>query len=344
MPLHRLAAVLAFCLVAAAATLQARPARAQQADGEQIQHASAARSEPKASEVVELAEGERSPTPSPKVKAERVVSLNPSLTATLIALGAGAQLVGVDDYSARQQRAVRELPAVGGLFNPSLEAILALEPDLVVLVPSAQQRDLRARLEALAVDVLELPNITLAELLVSIEALGARVGREPAARQRVQEIRSAWQAATVASRALPPVRSVLVLQREPLYVVGRGSFIDSMLVAAGAENLANVFAEPYPRASLEWLIAAAPELILDASEDAEDAREYWARWPSLPAVAANRVQRVPASEVTLPGPYPERALAQLAEAIHPASQGSPSVPLPSAPVTSVPARSERRDP
>src|SRR5262245_42468166 len=78
------------------------------------------------------------PAPAP---AKRVVSLNPSLTATLIALDASALLVGVDDYSARQQPSVRELPAVGGLFNPSLEAIVALAPDLVVLVPGAQQRD-----------------------------------------------------------------------------------------------------------------------------------------------------------------------------------------------------------
>jgi iron complex transport system substrate-binding protein len=246
-----------------------------------------------------------------------VVSLNPSLTATLVALGATDKLVGVDDYSARQQSAVRELPAVGGLFNPSLEAILALEPDLVVLVPSAQQRDLRARLEALGVEVLGLPNITLAELLASIETLGARVGKETAARARVREIQSAWRATAAASAARPRVRAVLVLQRDPLYVVGRGSFIDSMLDAAGAQNTGNAFAEPYPRASLEWLIAAAPELILDASEDPEEPREYWARWPSLPAVAKGRVERVVASQVTLPGPYPERALALLAEAVHP---------------------------
>jgi iron complex transport system substrate-binding protein len=249
--------------------------------------------------------------------ARRVVSLNPSLTATLIALGATDHLVGVDDYSARQQSAVRELPAVGGLFNPSLEAILALAPDLVVLVPSAQQRDLRTRLEALGVEVLGLPNITLAELLGSIETLGARVGRASAARARVREIQSAWQAAAAESRARPRVRTVLVLQRDPLYVIGRGSFIDSMLEAAGAENPGNVFAEPYPRASLEWLIAAAPELILDASEDPEDPAVYWARWPSLPAVARGRVQRIVASQVTLPGPYPERALARIAEAVHP---------------------------
>jgi iron complex transport system substrate-binding protein len=249
--------------------------------------------------------------------ARRVVSLNPSLTATLIALGAAGALVGVDDYSARQQSAVAELPAVGGLFNPSLEAILALEPDLVVLVPSAQQRDLRTRLEALGVEVLALPNITLAELLTSIETLGARVGKESAARERVREIQNAWRAAEAASSARPRVRSVLVLQRDPLYVVGRGSFIDSMLEAAGAQNTGNVFAEPYPRASLEWLIAAAPELILDASEDSEEPGAYWARWPSLPAVAKGRVQRLVASQVTLPGPFPERALALLAGAIHP---------------------------
>jgi iron complex transport system substrate-binding protein len=266
--------------------------------------------------------------------ARRVVSLNPSLTATLLALGAGEQLVGVDDYSARLQSAVRALPAVGGLFNPSLEAILGLAPDLVVLVPSAQQRDLRARLEELGVEVLELPNITLAELLASIEALGARVGRGAAARARVSEIQSAWRAAAAASAARPRVRAVLVLQREPLYVVGRGSFIDSMLGAAGAENLANVFAEPYPRASLEWLIAAAPELILDASEDPEEPRSYWARWPSLPAVAAGRVHRIEASEVTLPGPFPERSLALLAQAIRP--EAARSEPAPSEPARSGP--------
>jgi iron complex transport system substrate-binding protein len=250
--------------------------------------------------------------------AKRVVSLNPSLTATLVALGAAAQLVGVDDYSLRQQPEVRGLPSVGGLFNPNLEAIVGLSPDLVALVPSAQQRDLRASLEALGIEVLALPNVTLAELLASIEALGRRVGREPAARARVQEVRRVWEATRRAHADGERVRALLVLQREPLFVVGRGSFIDSMLAAAGAENLANVFAEPYPQVSFEWLIAAAPQLILDASEDAAEPSAFWSRWPSIPAVQASRVVRVSAEQVTLPGPFPERALMTLAAAIHPA--------------------------
>jgi iron complex transport system substrate-binding protein len=247
--------------------------------------------------------------------APRIVSLNPSLTAILVSLGARSALVGVDDYSARRQAAVAGLPTVGGLFNPSLEAVVALEPDVVVLVPSAQQRDLRDRLRALGVEVLELPNIDLEQLLASIRALGRLVQREEAATARVAAIRSAWARAERARAGRPAVRAVLVLQRDPLYVVGRGSFLQAMLEAAGVDNPAAVFEEPYPRVALEWLIEAAPEVILDASEDPTDAGAYWARWPSLPAVGSGRVVAIPASAVTMPGADLDRGLRILADAL-----------------------------
>ena len=245
----------------------------------------------------------------------RVVSLNPSLTEILLALGAAPALVGVDDYSARANAEVASLPRVGGLFDPSLEAIVALRPDLVVLVPSAEQRDLRARLESLGTQVLALENFTLAQLLSSIETLGARVGRGEAARARVAAIRAAFASTARATAGRPHPRAVLVLQREPLFLVGGGSYLDEMLRAAGAENVAAKFSEPYPRVDVEWLIAAAPELILDASEDPQPAAEHWRRWPSLPAVAAGHVVALPAPQVTLPGPRLERALELLARAV-----------------------------
>jgi ABC-type Fe3+-hydroxamate transport system substrate-binding protein len=245
----------------------------------------------------------------------RIVSLNPSLTAMLVSLGAGHQLVGVDDYSARQQPQLAGVPTVGGLFNPSLEAVVSLRPDAVVVVPSAQQRDLRQRLRALGVEVLELPNIELEQLLDSIQVLGRLVGREQAADQRIAAIRDAWERAEHQAAGRPRVRAVLVLQRDPLYLVGRGSFLHAMLAAAGADNAAAEFADPYPRVALEWLLAAAPEVILDASDDPDAASEYWARWPSLPAVRAGRVVALPAREVTLPGPDLDQAVALLAEAL-----------------------------
>lgn len=245
----------------------------------------------------------------------RMVSLNPSLTEMLVALGASSVLVGVDEYSARIEPQARSLPTVGGLFNPSLEAVVALEPELVVLVPGAQQRDLAGRLRGLGIAVLELPNLTLEQVLESIEALGARVGRGSAARERVSEIQRALREVRQATAARPRPRTALVIQRDPLYVVGRGSFIDEMLRAAGGENVAGTFSEPYPRAATEWLIAAAPEVILDATDDPDEPRLYWSRWPSLPAVAGGRVLDIP-PDVMRPGPYLDRALRLIARAIH----------------------------
>ncbi len=106
-----------------------------------------------------------------------------------------------------------------------------------------------------------------------------------------------------------------MLQRDPLYVVGGGNFIDEMLQAAGAENVAAGLGDPYPRAGIEWLLASAPELILDASDDPQPAADYWARWGSLPAVGSGRVVAVDANLVTLPGAQLGDALRALSQAI-----------------------------
>jgi iron complex transport system substrate-binding protein len=258
----------------------------------------------------------------------RVVSLNPSITSTLLALDARGALVGIDDYSAVVEPLVADLPRVGGLFNPSLEAIVGLAPDFVALVPSAQQRSLVERLTALEVEVLVLANITLPELLDSITTLGARIGRPLEAGRRVAAIERAFAEVEAAAASRSRIRAVLVLQRDPVYLVGAGSFIDTMLRAVGVDNLGAVFDDPYPRVGVEWLIARAPELLLDASDDPEPANTHWARWPSIPAVAAGRVVAVTASEVTLPGPYIDRALRSLARDVSEAKgRGAASAPV-----------------
>jgi iron complex transport system substrate-binding protein len=245
-----------------------------------------------------------------------VVSINPSFTAILVAIGARSSLVGVDEFSAREQPAVAELPTVGGLYNPGLEAVVALAPDLVVMVPSAEQRDFRARLADLGIPFLELNPTRFDEVLAAIEELGARVGREAAAAARVREIRRVRSGVEDATRGLPRVRTLMVLQRDPPFVVGRGSFVDEMMGLAGAENAAAEFDEPYPRVTREWIIAAAPAVILDASDAPGEAREYWSRWPSLPAVRSGRVISLARGITTLPGPHLDRALLGIVAAIH----------------------------
>jgi iron complex transport system substrate-binding protein len=272
--------------------------------------------------------GDTAPVRAGDTAARRVVSLNPSLTAIALALGAAEQLVGVDDFSAQQEPAVATLPRVGGLYDPSLEAVVALRPDLVVLVPSAEQRDFRARLASLGVPLLALDPTSFDEVLASIRTLGDRLGRAAAARERIAAIERRRDAVARDAAGRPRLRAVLVLQREPLFLVGAGSFIDEMLRVAGAENLAAPLGERYPRASLEWLIAAAPDAILDASAEPDDAKAHWGRWSSLPAVRNGNVIALPPGLVTLPGPWLDRALDTLETTVARAVAATPRTATP----------------
>jgi len=255
---------------------------------------------------------------APPPAARRVVSLNPSLTAILLDLGARSSIVGVDDFSAQQQPSLSGLPRVGGLYDPSLEAVTALQPDLVVLVQGVEQRAFGDRLGALGIPVLVFDPKTYDDVLGTIETLGVRVGRGDAAQAKVAALRRARDDAAKAARGRPRPRTVIVLQREPLFVAGAGTFLDDMLRAAGGENLAAALPGLYPRASLEWLVSVGPEVILDTAADPGAARAFWSRWPSLPAVRDGRVVPADASVVTLPGPHLDEALRILGAALAPA--------------------------
>jgi iron complex transport system substrate-binding protein len=266
----------------------------------------------------------------------RIVSLNPSLTAILLALGEGERLVGVDDYSARQIGEVAALPRVGGLFNPSLEAVVALEPDLVVLVPSAEQRAFRERVEALGVGVEAFDNHAFDEVLENIERLGALTGARDAAAVRVAAIKHArgrveravaklqsdGEAGGAANpregHAAKPPTIAMVLQRDPLFVVGGGNFIDTMLTIVGVRNVAAEYSESYPRVSLEWLVARSPALLVDLSPEANDPRDtlaFWKQWPHIAAVENDRLIALDAALISMPGPALDASLLLLARTL-----------------------------
>lgn len=254
----------------------------------------------------------------------RLVSLNPSLTAIVARLEAGDALVGIDDYSARILPSLADRPRVGGLFDPNLEAILALRPDHVLLVAGLEQEAHAKALRrlGLVVDVFE--NERFDQVLANIERLGRLVGREEAAADRIEAIRATRAAVERATRSRARPRTLIVLDRSPLYLVGGETFLDELLRAVGAQNLGAEVARGYPRGSLEWLVAAGPELLLDlspqaeesASEQATSALAFWARWPSLPAVKSGRVLALDATRISLPGPDLDRALRELAVVVH----------------------------
>lgn len=246
----------------------------------------------------------------------RLISLNPSLTAIVFRLGAGEAIVGVDDYSARVVPEAASRPKVGGLFDPSLEAVVALRPDRVLIVAGVDQQTHAERLERLGLEVDVYQNERFDQVLGNIERLGRLLDREPEAAARIAAIRRTRRAVAVAARNRDRPETVAIVDRSPLYLVGAETFLDEMLAAVGANNLGRRLATGYPRGSIEWLIAARPELLLDMTPGAERAATYWSRWPSLPAVATGRAISLEASRVSMPGPDLDLALRQLARVVH----------------------------
>lgn len=246
----------------------------------------------------------------------RLISLNPSLTAIVDRLGRADTLVGIDDYSARLQPELAGLPRVGGLFDPSLESVVSLRPDLVLVVAGVDQQSHAERLRRAGLEVEVFRNEKLDEVLENIDRLGRMLGRRDAAAQRIRVIRRTREAVRRATRGRPRPDTVAVLDRAPLFVVGAETFLDEMLSAVGARNLGAALGDGYPRASIEWLIDASPELLLDMTPDEEAPAGFWSRWPSLPAVAAGRVVEVDASRISLPGPDIDGAMRALAVAVH----------------------------
>ena len=113
------------------------------------------------------------------------------------------------------------------------------------------------------------------------------MGREAVAAERIAAIarsRSAIAAAVAQLQAPRQVvlRSAIVLQRDPLFLVGGDNFIDSMLTTVGGMNVAGEFGEQYPRVAMEWLISSRPEVLIDLSPEAGRSLEHWQRWPHIP--------------------------------------------------------------
>jgi len=255
-------------------------------------------------------------TGAPVTVVPRVVSLAPSTTETLFAIGAGAGVVGVSrfcDFPAE----VAQRPRVGGFNDPSLEAVLALRPTLVTGARGPANRGIVERLAAQGIDAYFPPDGSLADVRASIRGLGARVARSAEAEAVVARLDAqlAGVAAALAGARRP--RVLLVFGRRPLSVAGPGTFADEMLRAAGAENV--VTSGPvYPTIGVERVLALAPEVILEAGMAAGgDADFDWARYPSIPAVRDGRVVRFEDARVLRPGPRVAEGVAVLARLLHP---------------------------
>ena len=230
----------------------------------------------------------------------------PSLTESLFAMGFGDRVVGVDDYSLWPPAAASKV-RLGGLFNPNLERIVALRPDLAVLLPS--ERDIGVKLERLGIATLIVPAETLADVEKSFVAIAARCG-DAAAGERAA---AAWRTGLAPQPVPGAPRVMLCVDRQAgrlanLLAAAHGTFLDELLARLGGVNVFADAASRYPQVAMEEVVARAPQIILELrTEPAPPAVvatliHDWNQLPSVPAVRDRRIEVIAGGFVLVPGP------------------------------------------
>ena len=240
----------------------------------------------------------------------RVVTLVPSMAEDLFAVGAGNAVVGVSAYSDAPPQA-KKLPQIATFASISSERIVALHPDLAVGIVS--QDRLVADLRRAGIQVLLLHDDSYADIFNNLMALGVVTGHRDEATAFVQQLQAHTAAIlrAVKPRARKPSVFV-VLGTAPIFTVGRGSYIDTLIGMAGGRNAAADIAAPYARYSAEALVARQPDvLIADPDIHLNDVLNR-APWTSLRAVREHRLYVLPdAGILERPGPRYNDGLAWL---------------------------------
>jgi iron complex transport system substrate-binding protein len=249
----------------------------------------------------------------------RIVSVAPSSTEIVFALGAGDRLVAVDDFSDFPAEA-KTLPKVGG-FRTSPEKILSFQPDLVLAITTG---NLAPALEAQGQRVVIFDPADIDGVYKNIELLGKILDREAAARDIIQRMRA--RIGAVAERAKIAASRPRVLHEidasDPtkIYVAGPGNFIDAMIGIAGGTNVAGSAQTKFPQLSVEEIIRSNPEVIVlsdatfGASPDVVSARPGWS---AIDAVRTSRVYPINPDIVSRPGPRLAEGVETYAKLLHP---------------------------
>jgi iron complex transport system substrate-binding protein len=256
--------------------------------------------------------------------AQRVVSLAPSNTEILFAIGAGSQVVGRDEFSDYPAEAA-SIESIGGSFGEySVESIVALEPDLV-LAAEINTPELVKQLEDLGLTVYYLKNpVTLEEMYTNLEIAGQLTGHDVAdlvdsLQRRVQAV----DEKVAQSEARPTVfYEIDASDASKPYTYGPGTFGDLLITRAGGVNLVTLagIADPYPQVSLEQIVATDPTIIvLGDSMWGVTPESVAARpgWESIDAVENGNISPFDDNLVSRPGPRLVDGLEQLAQLLHP---------------------------
>jgi iron complex transport system substrate-binding protein len=253
----------------------------------------------------------------------RIVSLAPSITEMLFAIGAGSQVAGVTQFCDFPPEALRK-PKVG-YVNLSVEALVELQPDLILAPREFLKPNVIASLDNLKIPIFIVADQTVEDIFSHIQTIGRMVEHQAEAAALGMDLRKQITAIKERAQGQPPVRVLYVLNSQPLITVGPGSFIDQLIGLAGGVNVAAKSGTPYPRLSMETVLLEDPEVLIFPVGQAEgisvSEQQSWQQWSGLSAIKQGRVHQISADLLNRPGPRIGQGLERLAAMLHPSLSG-----------------------
>jgi len=260
---------------------------------------------------------------------QRIVSMAPSTTEILFALGLGDRVVGVTYYcnyppKVNELKEKGRLAVIGGYWTPDVEKIVAVRPDLVIgyaSVPSHVR--VAERLESMNVTVLLLFPRHLNDVFDNIALVGKACGKLKEAQELVEQLRARVERVVERVRGLPKVKVYFELWFDPLMSAGPGTFIDDLIGLAGGENIFHDAQSSWPVVDSEQVIIRNPDVIVlpdkymsDYNVSIENVKSR-PGWQVISAVKNNRIYFINDDMIFRPGPRLVDALELLAKYIHP---------------------------
>ncbi len=257
---------------------------------------------------------------------KRIISMAPSITESLFAIGAGDRVVGRTDFCKWPKEACQR-PNVGGMLNPSTETWLTLQPDLIIFLRTSNRLEAKARSLGLKTLTVEMDRI--ATIFKSWQLMGTVLGLETSVTKLETSIRREIDEVKSKTKGLRKIETLLLLgdSSDPgrdLFAVGRSTFLGELIELAGGKNILESPAASYPRISKEFILARSPEVIIEAGPKSNlTGDEYgrrmkeWKPFASIRAVQNKRIFFIGEDYAVIPGPRLHLILKKFAHALHP---------------------------
>ena len=251
---------------------------------------------------------------------QRIVSLAPGLTEILYTIGLDEKIAGVTSYCNWPPQA-RQKPLIGGFINPSVEKIVSLKPDLIIVTADGNRKDIIQKLERIGLSVYVTNPSDTAGILKSILHIGEITNRETEAGKLVEKLQKRLNNIAEQIKHKSKPRVFFQIGLEPVITVGKGTLINETIERAGGVNVAGLDTARYPRYSTEGIMQASPEIVLFApmihDKEFTAVKKFWQEFKGVPAVKNNKIYPVNTDIISRASPRIVDAIEKMALIFHP---------------------------